>query len=106
MLGLKTNPYPYYKLCDYVVLTSNYEGFPVVYGEAITFKKKIITTIDVSDEFIKIPNNFGYICQKNEKDISDTIFKVSTHDTLKYKSVDIDKANENKLKELEKLINN
>lgn len=105
MLGLKTNPYPYYKLCDYVVLTSNYEGFPVVYGEAITFKKKIITTIDVSDEFIKIPNNFGYICQKNEKDISDTIFKVSTHDTLKYKSVDIDKANENKLKELEKLIN-
>lgn len=106
MLGLKTNPYPYYKLCDYVVLTSNYEGFPVVYGEAITFKKKIITTIDVSDEFIKIPNNFGYICQKNEKDISDTIFKVSTHDTLKYKSVDIDKANENKLKELKKLINN
>ena len=105
MLGLKSNPYPYYKLCDYVVLTSNYEGFPVVYGEAITFKKKIITTIDVSDEFIKIPNNFGYICKKNEKDISSTIFKVSTHDTLKYKTVDIDKANENKLSELKKLIN-
>lgn len=106
MLGLKSNPYPYYKLCDYVVLTSNYEGFPVVYGEAITFKKKIISTIDVSDEFIKIPNNFGYICNKNEKDISNTIFKVSTHDTLKYKSVDINKANQNKLYELEKLINN
>ena len=105
MLGLKSNPYPYFKMCDYVILTSNYEGFPMIYGEAITFNKPIITTIDVSDDVIKIKDNFGYICNKNEKDIAETIKNVTSHSTLKYKKVDIDKANINKLNMLEELIN-
>lgn len=105
MLGLKSNPYPYFKICDYVILTSNYEGFPMIYGEAITFNKPIITTIDVSDDVIKIKDNFGYICNKNEKDIAETIKNVTSHSTLKYKKVDIDKANINKLNMLEELIN-
>ena len=105
-LGIKKNPYPYFKLCDYFILTSNYEGFPVVYGEAITFKKKIITTIDVSDEAIKIEDNFGYICKKTEKDIADTIVKVATCDNLKYKNIDLDQVNNNKLELIEGLINN
>ena len=44
--------------------------------------------ISEDDDVIVIKDNFGYICHKNEKDISDTIVKVSTNDTLKYKSVD------------------
>lgn len=105
LLGTKANPYPYFKMCDYFLLTSNYEGFPVVYGEAITFKKKIITTVNVSDEAISIDNNFGYVCYKNEKDVANAIVKVSLNDNLKYKSIDIDEVNENKLKLIEKLIN-
>ena len=46
-LGAKKNPYPYMKLADYILLTSDYEGFPVTYLEAITLHKPIITTIDV-----------------------------------------------------------
>lgn len=106
MLGLKTNPYPYFKMCDYLLLTSDYEGFPVVYGEAITFKKKIISTIDVSDETIRIPNNFGYIVKKDENDIKNTIINVINHDTLKYQEINIDKVNENKLNMLKDLIEN
>ena len=104
MLGKKTNPYPYFKLTDYVILTSNYEGFPVIYGEAITLGKPIITTINVTDEAISIPNNFGYICQKNEEDVSNTILAAVSHNTLKYKKVDINKINQNKYDLLNKIM--
>ena len=104
LLGEKNNPYPYIKLTDFVILTSNYEGFPVIYGEAITLSKPIITTIDVTDEVISIPNNFGYICQKNEKDIAKTIVSVTKHNTLKYKEINIDEVNNNKYKLLKKII--
>lgn len=104
MLGEKTNPYPYFKLCDYVILTSNYEGFPVIYGEAITLNKPIISTIDVTDESISIPNNFGYICQKDEKDIAKTISSVIKHDNLKYKKINIDEVNMNKYELLKKIM--
>ena len=105
MLGLKNNPYPYFKMCDAVILTSNYEGFPVVYGEAITFKKKIITTINVSDDAIKIEGNFGYICKKNEEDVANSIIRAVLYDDIKYKDIDLDKVNDNKLKLIEELIN-
>ena len=104
MLGARTNPYPYFKMCDYVLLTSNYEGFPVVYGEAITLKKQIITTIDVSDESISIPNNFGYITKKNEEDIANTIVKVVSNNKLKYKSVSIKEINQKKINLLNSII--
>ena len=104
MLGEKSNPYPYFKLCDYVILASDYEGFPVVYGEAITLNKPIITTIDVTDESISIPNNFGYICKKDEKDIANTIVSVTKNDKLKYKKVDINDINENKYKMIKRIM--
>lgn len=104
MFGSKSNPYPYFKLCDYLLLTSNYEGFPTVYGEAITLNKPIISTIDVTDESISIPNNYGYICHKDEKDIANTIIKVVSNDNLKYKKTNIDEINRKKYEILKKII--
>lgn len=104
LLGQKLNPYPYFKLCDYVILTSNYEGFPVIYGEAIVLNKPIITTINATDDAISIPNNFGYICKKDEKDIADTIINATKKDKLKYKKVNIDEINQNKYEMLKKII--
>ena len=52
-LGNKKNPYPYFKMADYVILTSLNEGYPVVFQEAMILDKKIITT-DVSDAVIDI----------------------------------------------------
>ena len=104
LLGAKLNPYPYMKKADYLLLTSNHEGFPVVYGEAITLGKKIISTIDVTDEAISIPNNFGYITKKDPEDIAKTIINVLKNDNLKYKKIDMDKVNNNKKDLLKKLI--
>ena len=104
LLGKKTNPYPYFKMCDYVVLTSNYEGFPVIYGEAITLHKPIITTIDVTDESISIPHNYGYVCKKDEQDIANTITSILKGHEIKYKKANIDEINQNKYELLKKII--
>ena len=92
-------------MADYIILTSDYEGFPVIYGEALTLQKRIISTIDVSDESISIPNNYGYICDKDEKDIANTIIKLINNDSLKYKKANISKINRNKYNMIQELIN-
>lgn len=43
-LGAEANPYPHMKYADVFVLTSDYEGFPMVIGEAQVLKVPIITT--------------------------------------------------------------
>ena len=65
MLGSKQNPYPYYKMADAFVLTSEYEGFPVVYLESLAFNLPIITTIDVSDDTLSIKEKFGILIDKS-----------------------------------------
>ena len=65
-MGMKKNPYPYMKEADYIILTSDYEGFPVTYLEAIALKKQIITTIPTSDEEIDM-KKIANIISKDEK---------------------------------------
>ena len=57
--GKQNNVYPYYKLCDAVILTSIMEGNPVVYLEAKVLNKPVITT-DVSDAKTEI-KDYGII---------------------------------------------
>ena len=66
-LGAKQNPYPYFKISDCVVLTSDYEGYPVVFIESYLFNKPIITT-KVSD-YEDIENRCGLVTEKDVKDI-------------------------------------
>ena len=67
-IGSRKNPYPYYQMGDCVVLTSDFEGYPVVYIEALTLNKTIITT-DVSDSKKDIDGEYGYVCSKDVNDI-------------------------------------
>ncbi len=101
-LGPKSNPYPYMKKADYLLLTSDYEGFPVVYLEGITLKKPFITTIDVSDEEINIGKDYAYIISKDEnlmlKEVKDILSK-----TKKIKDIDINKIQQKRIKNLEKI---
>ena len=62
--GAKKNPYPYMKLADSVILSSDYEGYPVVFLEAFILKKPIITT-DVSDAKEDVQNQFGKVVEKD-----------------------------------------
>jgi len=66
-LGAKKNPYPYYKISDSVVLTSDYEGYPVVFLESMILKTPIITT-NISD-YQQVVGNYGIVTTKNVKNI-------------------------------------
>lgn len=100
--GVKKNPYPYIKKCDYLILTSRYEGFPVVYNEAIILNKPIITTIDVTDDFIFIPNRFGYVV--NESDIFEKVKELSNKNYKIKETVDYDELNKKRIKKIEELM--
>lgn len=64
-VGAKENPYPYYKIANCVILSSDYEGYPVVFLESYILNKPIITT-DVSD-YVDIQKGRGIVVQKSEE---------------------------------------
>ncbi|MBT2621786.1 glycosyltransferase [Chryseobacterium sp. ISL-6] len=69
MLGFTDNPYPYFKNADFYILSSRYEGFPTVLFEAITLKKKMITT-EVSGAREMLNNGeLGLIVENSEDGI-------------------------------------
>jgi len=67
-IGYKQNPYPYFKMSDYFILTSEFEGYPVVFNEAKILELPIITT-DVSDAKLDIDGKFGIVTEKNVNSI-------------------------------------
>ena len=102
LFGSKKNPYPYLKKCDYLIMTSRYEGFPVVYNEAIILDKPILTTIDVSDDYISIPNRFGYVVK--DKDMFKKVKELSRKDNFKIEKVNYDNLNKNRIKMIEEIM--
>lgn len=71
-LGAKKNPYPYMKLADAMIFTSDYEGYPVVFLESIVLNKPIITT-NVSDVMEDINNKYGQVIEKDEETLYKTM---------------------------------
>lgn len=73
-LGRKKNPYPYLKMSDCTILSSDYEGYPVVFVESMVLNKPIITT-DVSGvEAIK-KERYAIITEKSPESICETMKK-------------------------------
>lgn len=102
LLGEKKNPYPYIKRCDCLVMTSKYEGFPVIYNEALVLNKPFITTINSSDENIKISNYF-ILSNSNSKDLSEKILNFNKAGQVNYK-IDFKSINEIRKEKIIKLI--
>ncbi len=100
-IGSKINPYPYIKKCDYLILTSNYEGFPVVYLEGLALKKKLITTIKVSDDMIKIGKNYGEVIPFNEKKMIEKVKEILKSKEKREVSLDIEEIQDKRMKKLE-----
>ena len=101
--GKKENPYPYMNRADYIILTSDYEGFPVIYLEALVLEKQIITTIKTSDESINIEKH-AYIISKDEKTMVEEVKDILNKD-IKKKAINIDSIQKDRMKLFEKLFN-
>lgn len=67
-LGKKSNPYPYLKKSDCLLMSSDFEGYPVVFIESLILGKPIITT-NVSDSEKDIKGKFGIVVEKTENGI-------------------------------------
>ena len=102
-IGKKENPYPYMKDADYIVLTSDYEGFPVTYLEALTLNKQIITTINTSDESINMKDYANIISKDPNKMVKEV--KEILKSNRKYPHISVEKLQKDKIKTFEKLFN-
>ena len=100
-LGQKENPYPYIKVADYIILTSDYEGFPVTYLEALVLNTSIITTIKVSDDLIDISKN-AFIIPKDDKKMITEVEEILKKDKKK-NSINLKEIQSERIKELEKI---
>lgn len=69
LLGVRLNPYPYFKSCDLYIQTSKHEGYVTTVTEAKIFNKPIVCT-DVSGarEQIEDGKN-GYVAKHEVEDI-------------------------------------
>lgn len=100
-LGRKQNPYPYFKISDCVVLTSDYEGYPVVFLESYILKKPIITT-KVSD-YKEVENKHGYVTEKDTTDIYKKMKLFITNGFEKTEKFNYEKYNTEIIQKIEKL---
>ena len=100
-LGKKQNPYPYFKIADCVVLTSDYEGYPVVFLESFILEKPIITT-KVSD-YREVENKYGFVTEKDTKDIYEKMKNFILNGFEIKEKFDYKKYNEEILKKIEDL---
>lgn len=102
-LGKKENPYPYIKIADYVILTSDYEGFPVIYLEALTLNTDIITTISVSDDLIDI-SKLAHIISKDQDEMTKEVNKI-LKSNKKTNDISFKEIQDKRMIELEKIFN-
>lgn len=102
-LGKKKNPYPYFKISDFLILTSEYEGFPVVYNEAKILGLPILTT-NVSDSNQIVGDKYGIITNKNIEDIYTNMKKMIIEGFELKQKFDVAKYNEQNIKLIEDII--
>lgn len=103
-LGVKKNPYPYINFADAVILTSDYEGYPVVFLEALTLNKPIITT-DVADAIDDINDKFGKVVEKDVTQIYITMKEFITNSYNIKERFNPEKYNSGITKKLEQIFN-
>ncbi len=101
-LGEKQNPYPYMKKANAVLLTSDYEGYPVIFLEAKILNKPIITT-DISDAQTDIQNKFGKVIKKDTNSLYNAMKDFIENDYEIKEKFDAKKYNEEIIEKLEKI---
>lgn len=95
------NPYNYLAKCDALILTSNYEGFPVVYLEALVLNKKIFATIMTSDESLDM-SKYAIHLKKDSNDISEKLINYNKEEVKL--EIDFEKLNHLKVEMIRDLI--
>lgn len=79
LLGVKENPFPYYKNCDFYVHATGYEGKSIAIQEAQTLGKPILAT-DCSGNREQIRDGIdGCLCQLTPEAVSEQLLWMIQH---------------------------
>lgn len=100
-LGKKSNPFPYYKISDACVLSSQSEGYPVVFNEARVLNIPLITT-KVSD-YQDIDNLYGIVVEQDK--IYDGMKKFLNEGFVIKKKFDYKEYNKDIISKIDSFIN-
>lgn len=101
-LGSKKNPYPYLKKADAFIMSSEFEGYPVVFVESQILGKPIITT-DVSDSKKDIDGKYGFVVEKSDKGVYNGMKKFLDNG-YKSEEFDVEKYNQDILDRLKDIM--
>lgn len=94
ILGLRSNPMPLLKRADCFVLSSNYEGQPVVLFEAMILKKPIIATDIVANRGALDNGRYGTLCNNDVDSLSAAMQGfLDNPDNFRGENFDIDNYN-------------
>lgn len=105
LFGNQTNPYKYLVKSDYLIITSDYEGFPVVFNEANILGKLVFTTIKVSDDFYNIKDGRGFLIPKEVNLMAKNIEQIM-NTKPKVKKINYDKLNKERIDKIKRIIEN
>lgn len=106
LIGSKSNPYPYMKLCDIYVQPSRWEGFGITVAEAKVLHKPIVVS-DIPEFIEQIEDNKTGLVYKDinemKNKIENIILDKSIREKFSYNLENINMDNNFELKKLEKL---
>lgn len=103
-LGAKKNPYPYLKMSDCFLMSSQFEGYPVVLVEAQILGKPIITT-NVSDTKKDIDGKYGTVVENSSEGVYQGMKKF-LNEGFKTKEFNPEEFNKKIIEKIEKIIEN
>jgi glycosyltransferase involved in cell wall biosynthesis len=111
LLGYKENPYPYMKMADVFVSSSDFESYSLVILEAIILKVPVVATDTLGSKFLLRQNGIGKVVDFSDEALLNELTKVLiTPDyalsiVKSYYKMDLAKFNITKqMKEIESMI--
>lgn len=106
LLGVKSNPYPYFRDCDIYVQTSKFEGFGLAIAEARMLNKPVVTTRFDAVYNQMIDRKNGLVVDMNAYGVTNGILELINNNEVKENIVEYLK-NEKKgnVEELDKFYN-
>lgn len=81
MLGSKSNPYPYIKNSDLFVLTSQYEGKPIVVDEAFILQCPVVVT-NYKSAKEQVSSNYGQVVMEEDNDFSESLLRIVSNKNI------------------------
>ncbi|WP_053984381.1 glycosyltransferase [Niameybacter massiliensis] len=82
LLGVKANPYPYFKACDIYVQTSRFEGFGIAIAEARMLNKPVVTTRFDAVYSQMIEGQNGLVVDMNDESVYKGIIQLINNQQL------------------------